>query len=88
MTTKHISGQQGLASGVQRNTALLFGRVGAGSADMLGGLKELCRDNLQVRQHLGSTIAAAKYAGIGKIADDTPDAGVVPHLTRYPSLFR
>ena len=26
--------------------------------------------------------AAAEYAGIGEVADDTPDAGVVPHLTR------
>ena len=28
MTAKHIPGQQGLASGVERNTALLFGRIG------------------------------------------------------------
>ena len=74
MTTKHIPGQQGLASGVERNTALLFGRIGTGSADMLCGLKEFRRDNLQVQQHLGSAIAAAEYAGIGEVADDTPDA--------------
>ena len=49
---------------------------------MLCGLKEFRRDNLQVQQHLGSAIAAAEYAGIGEVADDTPDAGVVPHLTR------
>ena len=83
MTTKHIPGQQGLASGVERNTALLFGRIGTGSADMLCGLKEFRRDNLQVQQHLGSAIAAAEYAGIGEVADDTPDAGVVPHLNAF-----
>ena len=30
----------------------------------------------------GTAIAAPKYAGIGEIADDTPDAGVVPFLAR------
>ena len=72
----------GTGLGCERNTALLFGRIGTGSADMLCGLKEFRRDNLQVQQHLGSAIAAAEYAGIGEVADDTPDAGVVPHLTR------
>lgn len=91
MTTKHIPGQQGLASGVERNTALLFGRIGTGSADMLCGLKEFRRDNLQVQQHLGSAIAAAEYAGIGEVADDTRMLAwchILPDLARYPSLFR
>ena len=64
MPTEHIPGQQRLASGVKRNTAILFGRVGAGSTDMLGGLEQLRRNDLQVRQHLGATFAAAEYASI------------------------
>ena len=49
---------------------------------MLCGLKQLWRYDLQVGQRLGSAFAAAKHPGICKIANDTPDAGVMPHFTR------
>lgn len=49
---------------------------------MLCSLEQLRRDDLQVGQHLGAAVTAAKYASIGEVADDTPDAGVVSHLTR------
>ena len=49
---------------------------------MLGSLEQLRRDDLQVGQHLGAAVTAAKYASIGEVANDPPDAGVMPHLTR------
>ena len=81
MPTKQISGQQRLAPGVKRNTPLLFGRVGPGCTHVLCSLEQLQRNDLQVRQHLGAIFAAAEYASIGEVANDPPDAGVVPHLT-------
>ena len=49
---------------------------------MLCSLEQFRRDDLQVRQHLGAAVTAAKYASIGEVANDPPDAGVMPHLTR------
>ena len=49
---------------------------------MLCSLEQFRRDDLQVRQHLGAAATAAKYASIGEVANDPPDAGVMPHLTR------
>ena len=49
---------------------------------MLCSLEQLRRDDLQVGQHLGAAVTAAKHPGIGEVANDSPDAGVVPHLTR------
>ena len=36
----------------------------------------------QVGQRLGAAFAAAKYPSICQIANDTADAGVMPHFTR------
>ena len=49
---------------------------------MLCSLEQLRRDDLQVGQHLGAAVTAAKHPSIGEVANDPPDAGVVPHLTR------
>ena len=82
MPAKDIPGQQGLATGIQRYTPFLFGGVGAGGTNVLCGLKQLRRYDLQMGQRLGAAFAAAKHPGICQIANDTPDAGVMPHFTR------
>jgi len=48
---------------------------------VLGSLEQLRRDDLQVGKHLGATVTAAKHPSIGEVANDPPDAGVMPHLT-------
>ena len=60
--------------------AFLLGAVGPGSADVLGGFKQLRRNDLQMGQLLGTAFSAPQNARICQIADNTSDAGVVPHL--------
>ena len=82
MPAKDIPGQQGLATGIQRYMPFLFGGVGAEGTNVLCGLKQLRRYDLQMGQRLGAAFAATKHPGICQIANDTPDAGVMPHFTR------
>ena len=82
MPAKDIPGQQGLTTGIQRYTPFMFGGVGAGGTNVLCGLKQLRCYDLQMGQRLGAAFAAAKHPGICQIANDTPDAGVMPHFTR------
>ena len=82
MPAKDIPGQQGLTTGIQRYAPFLFGGVGTGGTNVLCSLEQLLFYNLQVGQRLGAAFAAAKHPGICQIANDTPDAGVMPHFTR------
>jgi len=52
MPAKDIPGQQGLTTGIQRYTPFLFGGVGAGGTNVLCGLKQLLRYDLQMGQRL------------------------------------
>lgn len=49
---------------------------------MLGGVKHLLGDELQVRKDLRTAFPAPQDAGIGQITDDAPDGGVMPVLPR------
>lgn len=82
MPTKHIPGQERVPFDVPGDGAGFFGGIGPVGANTLGRFKELGRDNLQVEQHLGSAVTTAENACIGQVANDTPDGGVVPLLTR------
>ena len=80
VAAEYISRQKRLSTDVPGNCPVLFGSIGAGGADTLGGVKHLLRDQLQVREYLGTAFPAAQDTGIGQVADDTPDCSVVPVL--------
>ena len=88
MPAEHISSQQILPPCVQRHMIFLcnfvgsvLACIGASRADALCRFKQLRFYDLQVGQRLGAAFAASKHAGISQIANDTPDAGMVPHFT-------
>ncbi len=82
MPTEHISSQQVLPQCVYRHTMLLFNRTHTVLADALCSLIYFWFYDLQVRQQLGTAFSAAKHAGIGQVAKDTPNCGMMPHFTR------
>ena len=82
MPTEHISSQQVLPQCVHRHAMLLFNRTHTVLADALCSFKQLRFYDLQVRQQLGTAFSAAKHAGIGQVAKDTPNCGMMPHFTR------
>ena len=49
---------------------------------MLGGLEQFRGNDLQMGLYRGTAFTAPQYAGIGEIANDTADTGVVPLLAR------
>lgn len=53
---------------------------------MLRRLVELRLNDLQLRQYLGAAFTAAEHAGIGQVADNSPDRGMVPRLARSGAI--
>ena len=82
VAAKDVAGQEGLPPDITGNRALLLCGVGTGGTDALGGVKHLLGDQLQVREYLGTAFPAPQNAGVGQVADDTPDGGVMPVLPR------
>ena len=83
-----VAGQKRAASGVHRNVRFQRGGVGAGFPDAPGGLELSRRDNLQMLLYLRAAFPAAENAGIGQVAEDAPDAGMMPGLAASGAIKR
>ena len=82
MPAKHIPGKKRIPFDVAGNGTGFFCGIGPVGADMLGGLKQLGRDNLQMGQRLGTAFATAENTCISEVTDNSPNGGVVPFLAR------